>query len=51
MGSGHLRIRSMDYWKNVSEKNGSLRDIMLKEDFENQMDGKGEKQGGMQENR
>jgi hypothetical protein len=37
--------------KNGSEKNRSLRDLVLEEDAENQMDGKGKKRGGIQKNR
>jgi hypothetical protein len=41
----------MDHWKNGSEKNTSLRDLVLEEAVENQMDGKGEKLEGTQKNR
>jgi hypothetical protein len=38
----------MDHWKNGLEKNRSLRDLVLKEDVENQLDKIGEKRGGIQ---
>jgi hypothetical protein len=41
----------MDHWKNGSEKNRGIRDLVLKEDVENQMEGKGEKRGSIQRNR
>jgi hypothetical protein len=33
----------MDHWKNRSEKNRSIRDLVQEEDVENQKDVKGEK--------
>jgi hypothetical protein len=36
----------MDHWENGSEKNRNLRDLVLEEDVENQMDGIGEKRRG-----
>jgi hypothetical protein len=41
----------MDHWKNGSEEKRSLRDLVLEEDVENQMNGKSEKRGGIQKNR
>jgi hypothetical protein len=41
----------VDLWKNGSEKNRSLRDMVLEEDVEKQMDGKGEERRGIQKNR
>jgi hypothetical protein len=37
--SGPLMIRSMYQWKNGLEKNRSLRDLVLEDDAENQIDG------------
>jgi hypothetical protein len=41
----------MGHWKNGSEKNRSLRDLVLEEDVENQMVGKGEKRLSARKNR
>jgi hypothetical protein len=41
----------MDNWRNGSEKNRSLQDLVLEEGVENQMDCKGEKRKGMHKDR
>jgi hypothetical protein len=38
----------MDQWKNGSEKKRNFQDLVPEEGFENQMDGKGEKRGGIE---
>jgi hypothetical protein len=47
MNIGTIWLHLLDHWKNGSEKNKSLRGLVL---VENRMDGKGEKRGGAQKN-